>query len=137
MAREITAKMVEEMANRLADVDKNISELDGHIEEARQLDRRSGQYRAAAILIGVPTALAAFVLFTFYRNTFGGQGVYIGLGLSAIALVASRLGLAQPSSVVPTLDHQRTILMAQRDKLQGQIQTYVDQNPESTAEATG
>ncbi len=135
MARELTTKMVEEMANRLAEVDKNITALDERIKEAIQLDQRSGIYRAAAIMIGVPAALAAFVFFAFYRNTFAGQGVYIGMGLSVLALFASRLGLAQPASVVLALAHQRSSLMAQREKYQTQIQSYVDQNPETVAEA--
>jgi hypothetical protein len=135
MPRELTAKVVEEMGIRLAEIDGKITKIETSIEEATSQATKISVIRISAILIGVPAALTAFVFLAFMHDAFYGWGAYYGIGLSVVALLASRIGMAMPASLVPAFERQRSTLLGQREKFQVQIQSYAKEAESSATEA--
>lgn len=139
MAREMSAKMVEEMVLRLGEINGNIIKIDEAIEIATKIDSRNSFTRSVSIVIGVPAGLSAFAFFGLYHDAFMGKGFTFGMIGAVIAFVASKVGLSVKGSELPPIIQKRTVLIAQRDKVQGRIQTFAENNPDFVApsQATG
>jgi len=133
MPRELNAKVVEEMASRISEIDRNLTLIDKGIEEATWEDRKSGLRRTLSITLGVPCGLVAFFLLGFYYP-LQGRGLYPGIGFSVAAFILSRIGLSTPARLVPRLEVQRRSLVSMRQKFQTQIQAYAGDKDEDSAE---
>ena len=139
MAREMSAKMVEEMVLRLGEINGNIIKIDEAIGIATKIDNRNSFTRSMSIVIGVPAGLSAFAFFGLYHDAFMGKGFTFGVIGAVIAFVASKVGLSVKGSELPPLTQKKATLLAQKDKVQGRIQTYAENNPGFVApsQATG
>jgi hypothetical protein len=130
MAREMSAKMVEEMVLRLGEINGNIIKIDEAISVATKIDNRNNLTRSVSIVIGVPAGLSAFAFFGLYHDAFMGKGFTFGVIGAVIAFIASKVGLAVKGRELPPLAHKRALLVAQKDKVQGRIQNYAEKNPD-------
>ena len=139
MAREMSAKMVEEMVLRLGEINGNIIKIDEAIKIATEIDNRNSFTRSMSIVIGVPAGLSAFAFFGLYHDAFMGKGFTFGVIGAVIAFVASKVGLSVKGSELLPLTKKKATLLSQRDKVQGRIQTYAENNPGfvTPSQATG